>query len=107
MRKFIGSVGRRLSLSELGGVVGSRICHGNLGPGHLDRSGCGTGGLGVPGVNTSAASAADGGRNPGELCTAVAFASRKGHGRLFVGGRKWDEAQDRFRNVGIIAAIAC
>jgi hypothetical protein len=23
-----------------------------------------------------------------------------------VGGRKWDEAQDRFRNVGIIAAIA-
>lgn len=30
----------------------------------------------------------------------------KGHGRLFVGGRKWDEAQDRFRNVGIIAAIA-
>jgi hypothetical protein len=22
-----------------------------------------------------------------------------------VGGRKWDEAQDRFRNVGIIAAI--
>ena len=30
----------------------------------------------------------------------------KGHGRLFVGGRKWDEAQVRFRNAGIIAAIA-
>jgi len=41
-----------------------------------------------------------------KLCTAVAFASRKGDGRLFVCGRKWDEAQDRFGNVGIIAAIA-
>jgi hypothetical protein len=30
----------------------------------------------------------------------------RGHGRLFVGGRNRDEAQDRFRNVGIIAAIA-
>jgi hypothetical protein len=30
----------------------------------------------------------------------------EGHRRLFVGGRKWDEAHDRFRNVRIIAAIA-
>jgi hypothetical protein len=30
----------------------------------------------------------------------------KGHGRLLVGGRKWDEAHDRVRNVGIVAAIA-
>jgi hypothetical protein len=36
----------------------------------------------------------------------VLFAAREGQGRLFDGGRKWDEAQDRFRDVGTIAAIA-